>query len=306
MPPPSHFPEPLLQEKRHVNALGERQQGETPSPDKARIKPVFLREDKPRSAPGRVSLPAVQPASPSPSPPLRYSPTQPSTSPHSGFLPSFSDSKTWNSVPSIQKYASRLVRPAQYTPPPNSAFELSESGRRESVLFRNWRESGEGSEDEKDTGDEDGQSLLSKQRPQPGLSSGKTKKEYLSQGKETLDQGVQVIIPSNTMGADCSIKDKNQMSPRSREISLFGISPALASGKQVHLPSLSSSSETASSASSVARSIRSTDPRLDHRAEGPAWDPESGVEIFKRKSEDVLARFLKMDSWEEEEGQPPT
>jgi glycogenin len=189
MPPPSRLPEPSLQEKRYVNALGERQQGETSSPDKAKIKPVFPWEDKPRSTPGHVLLPAVQPASPSPSPPLRYSPTQPNTSP-SGFPPSFSDSKAWNSVPSIQKYASPLLRPSQYTPPPSSAFDLSESRRRESARFRNWLGSGEGGEDEEDTGDQGGQNQISKRRPLSGLSSGKSKKEYLSQGKETLDQGV--------------------------------------------------------------------------------------------------------------------
>ena len=30
-----------------------------------------------------------------------------------------------------------------------------------------------------------------------------------------------------------------------------------------------------------------------------AWDPARGVELFKRGSEQVLARFLKMDSWDE-------
>jgi len=30
------------------------------------------------------------------------------------------------------------------------------------------------------------------------------------------------------------------------------------------------------------------------------WDPARGVEIFKKGSEEVLSRFLKMGSWEEE------
>ena len=30
-----------------------------------------------------------------------------------------------------------------------------------------------------------------------------------------------------------------------------------------------------------------------------AWDPTRGVELFKRGSEEVLARFLQMDSWDE-------
>ena len=32
-----------------------------------------------------------------------------------------------------------------------------------------------------------------------------------------------------------------------------------------------------------------------------AWDPARGVEIFQKRSEEVLARFLKMGTWEEEE-----
>ncbi|KAF8481977.1 hypothetical protein DFH94DRAFT_734338 [Russula ochroleuca] len=298
MPPPSRIPEPLLQEKRYVNVLGESQQGETPSPDRGKIKPVLPPKDKPRLTPGRVFTstnsplpgqlipPAVQPAPPSPSPPLRYSHTLPYTSsPLSSFPLSFSDSNAWDSVPSIlQKDASRLVRPSQYSPPPGSAFDFGQSRRCESTLLRNASESGEiglDEEDTDDTGDEGGQSLLSKQRPRSGSFSGKNK-EYRSQ-------------------------DKDQMSPRLKAGSLSGVSPALVSSwGPPPLPSLSSSSETASSASSASRSIQSTDTRLVHRAGGSAWDPVSGVEIFERKSEDVLARFLKMGSWEEEKGQPST
>ena len=38
------------------------------------------------------------------------------------------------------------------------------------------------------------------------------------------------------------------------------------------------------------------------RKPGRVWDPARGVELFKRGSEEVLARFLKMGSWEEEGG----
>ncbi|KAG5654682.1 hypothetical protein H0H81_007438 [Sphagnurus paluster] len=37
-----------------------------------------------------------------------------------------------------------------------------------------------------------------------------------------------------------------------------------------------------------------------HRKGGRVWDPARGVELFKRGSEEVLARFLKMGSWEDE------
>jgi glycogenin glucosyltransferase len=405
VPPPSRIPERLLQEKHYVNVLGERgQQGETPSPDRAKIKPVFPWEDKPRLTPGRVFpstdspppgqflLPPVQTASPSPSPPQRFSPTQQyPSSPPSGFPPTFSYSNAWDSVPSIQKYASRLVRPSQHVPPLGPAFDFDESRRRESALFKNWHESGESSVDgdDEDTGDEGGLSPPSKPRPRSGSSSGKgKKKEYRSQGvqtipKETRDQSVQVTILTDPMDADRSIKDKDQMSPRSREGSLSGVSPALATKQQVLPPSRSSiprlpgpvtgftsnlpklsplgsptglrsprfaspggsstnlaestprpvlykptqrpstpqrggelhrlppssisrtfSSDTASSPSSAGPPISPTDTRPIHRAGGRVWDPARGVDIFKKGSEEVLSRFLKMGSWEEEKQSP--
>ena len=401
MPPPSRIPQRLLQEKHYVNVLGERQQGETPSPDRAKIKPVFPWEDKPRLTPGRVFpstdspppgqflLPPVQTASPSPSPPQRFSPTQQYTSsPPSGFPPTFSYSNAWDSVPSIQKYASRLVRPSPHVPPLGPAFDFGESRRRESALFKNWHESGESSVDgdDEDTSDEVGQSPPTKQRPRSGSSSGKAKrKEYRSQGvqtipKETRDQSVQVTILTDPVDADRSIKDKDQMSPLSRESS---VSPALATKQQDLPPSRSSiprlpgpmagfasdlpklsplgsptglrspryasprgsstnlaestprpvpykptqkpstpqrggelhrlppssmsrtfSSDTASSPSSAGPPISPTDTRPVHRAGGRVWDPARRVEIFKKGSEEVLSRFLKMGSWEEEKQSP--
>lgn len=402
IPPPSRIPQRLLQEKHYVNVLGERQQGETPSPDRAKIKPVFPWEDKPRLTPGRVFpstdspppgqflLPPVQTASPSPSPPQRLSPTQQYTSsPPSGFPPTFNYSNAWDSVPSIQKYASRLVRPSPHVPPLAPAFDFGESRRRESALFKNWHESGESSVDgdDEDTSDEGGQSPPTKPRPRSGSSSGKAKrKEYRSQGvqtipKETRDQSVQVTVLTNTVDADRSIKDKDQLSPpRSRESS---VSPALATKQQDLPPSRSSiprlpgpmsgfasdlpklsplgsptglrspryasprgsstnlaestprpvlykptqkpstpqrsgelhrllpssisrtfSSDTASSPSSAGPPISPTDIRPVHRPGGRVWDPARGVDIFKKGSEEVLSRFLKMGSWEEEKQSP--
>jgi glycogenin glucosyltransferase len=180
------------------------------------------------------------------------------------------------------------------------------------------------------------------------------------------------------MDADRSIKDKDQMSPRSREGSLSGVSPALATkqprssiprlpgpvtGFTSNLPKLSPlgsptglrsprfaspggsstnlaestprpvlykptqrpstpqrggelhrlppssisrtfSSDTASSPSSAGPPISPTDTRPIHRAGGRVWDPARGVEIFKKGSEEVLSRFLKMGSWEEEKQSP--
>ena len=63
------------------------------------------------------------------------------------------------------------------------------------------------------------------------------------------------------------------------------------------------------SVGSPASSINPLSPTNSHalspmRKPGRVWDPARGVELFKRGSEEVLARFLKMGSWEEESGSP--
>ena len=35
------------------------------------------------------------------------------------------------------------------------------------------------------------------------------------------------------------------------------------------------------------------------RPQGRSWDPARGVDVFKKSSEEVLARFLRLDSWDE-------
>ncbi|KAI0308166.1 hypothetical protein B0F90DRAFT_1833249 [Multifurca ochricompacta] len=266
IPPPSRIPERLLQENHYVNVLGEPKQGETPSPDRTKIRPVFPWEDKPRMTPNRVFpsdespppgqflLPAMETASLSSSPTLRFSPTQPYTSsPPSGFPPSFSYTNAWDSVPSIQKYASRLVRPPQNIPPLAPAFDFGESRRRDSALFRNYHESGESSVDgdDEDTGDEGDDGLPSKQRSRSGSSAtasqpyhgGKgKKKEYRSQGvqtipKETRNESVQVAILTDPADADHSIKDKGKRAPRSRQNSYSGVSPTLMAKERDVFPS---------------------------------------------------------------------
>ena len=67
------------------------------------------------------------------------------------------------------------------------------------------------------------------------------------------------------------------------------------------------SSEAASSPSSAGPPSSPTDTRPIHGVGGGVWDPARGIDIFKKKSEEVLSRFLKVGSWEEEQspGQSP-
>ncbi len=41
-------------------------------------------------------------------------------------------------------------------------------------------------------------------------------------------------------------------------------------------------------------------PSVIRKSSGRSWNPATGVDVFKRGSEEVLARFLRMGSWEEE------
>ncbi|KAG6862131.1 hypothetical protein C0995_004213 [Termitomyces sp. Mi166 len=125
--PHPEIPETLIQQGHYRNVTGENLEGATPSPDSTKVKPVFPWEEKPRHLPGRVF-----PVADSPKPSLFLSPESQSsrtsselpttpetktTTPHSilsplhGLPPSFMYQNAWDTVPSIQKYASRLARP---------------------------------------------------------------------------------------------------------------------------------------------------------------------------------------------------
>jgi hypothetical protein len=61
-----------------------------------------------------------------------------------------------------------------------------------------------------------------------------------------------------------------------------------------------------SSLGSPASSIGPVSPTEGHPTASPmrkatrVWDPARGVDLFKRGSEEVLAKFLKMGAWEDE------
>lgn len=68
------------------------------------------------------------------------------------------------------------------------------------------------------------------------------------------------------------------------------------------------SSETNTSLASPPSSTGPVSPQDGHpislpvKKTGRVWDPARGVELFKRGSEEVLARFLKMGSFDEDSG----
>lgn len=174
-PPPSVIPDTLIKQGHYRNVTGESHLGATPSPDRTKIKTVFPWEAKPRVMPGRVF-----PDSDAPPPSLFLSPggqsqtstATPSTpetkglsypirgmplSPLYGLPTTLNYANAWDTIPSIQNYASRLVKPP---PPPSAtlapAFEddAYRKGRRMSRDERAEMSSHDG-DDEDNADDED-------------------------------------------------------------------------------------------------------------------------------------------------------
>jgi glycogenin glucosyltransferase len=163
-PPPAEIPEVLLRQGHYRNVTGESNMS-SPSPDRAKVKSVFPWEEKPRHLPGRVF-----PVSDSPRPSLFLSPeSQPSSSeapvtperktiapvlsPLSGLPSTLTYANAWDNVPSIQKYASWLVRP----PAPRSlAPAFDEDGWRKR---KSWEDKAEVSSRDGDVEDEGEESI---------------------------------------------------------------------------------------------------------------------------------------------------
>ncbi|KAF9478030.1 hypothetical protein BDN70DRAFT_933730 [Pholiota conissans] len=243
----SVIPEPLLKQGHYRNVTGESAQGATPSPDRSKIKPVFPWEEKPRVMPGRVF-----PDSDAPPPSLFLSPssqsqtttTAPSTpetraksgpraaplSPLYGLPGTFSYTNAWDHVPSIQKYASRLVRPgpAPPLPPPPAALApaFEDEAYRKGRGKKSWDERVEMSsrdgddednaDDEDDDGpvapsatkwdDDDSDGESAKRRSRRGsvvtastLLKGTKKKEYKNRGVQTT------IVETRNMGVQADL-----------------------------------------------------------------------------------------------------
>jgi hypothetical protein len=131
-------------------------------------------------------------------------------------------------------------------------------------------------------------------------------------------KSVQVTL-TDPMDANRSIKDKDQMSPRSREGSLSGISPTLTTKQQDLPPSRpsESTSVTSSTGSLPERSPLGPDPLPSPRywspggssvifeptpsdtasspsgADPPISPTDTPVDIVRQETEDALVRFLE-------------
>ncbi|KAF9015621.1 hypothetical protein BDQ17DRAFT_1395866 [Cyathus striatus] len=169
-PPPSEIPDLLLREGHYRNVTGQDGAQSAPVPDPSKVKSIFPWEDKLRQLPGRVfpttdapklSQFASPPVKPSPVVESPSSPPKPTSpirllSPLGLSTPLRSTySNAWDSVPSIQKYASKLVRPPPAPTPMFPAFDEEWRKNRRKSWDERVEVSSRDGDDEDNADDED-------------------------------------------------------------------------------------------------------------------------------------------------------
>jgi glycogenin glucosyltransferase len=208
-PTPSEIPETLVRQGHYRGVTGEQEPGASPSPDRTKVKRVFPWEDKPRHLPGRLfpssesPLPGAFLVPGSPGSPERHPSHAPSIpSPLVGLPSTLNYTNVWDAVPSIQRYASRLVRPSPSPQLLAPAFEVGR--RRRGDTFRSWSERAEVSSrdgDDEDNADESEEADVAESPRWTGDSGSETgssrrrssslrtlvrpRKEYVSVGVQT-------------------------------------------------------------------------------------------------------------------------
>lgn len=268
-PPPSQIPETLLLQGHYRNVTGESDHGSStgPNPDISKVKHVFPWEDKPRAKPARVF-----PTSDGPSPTWHSPVTQHVVElaetpepileqvvsplvkplPPKGLPANLAYANAWDTVPSIQRYASRLVRQPP-PPPPPAPFDSEDYRRGRKTWDDRTEASSRDGDDEDNTDSDDDEPVVSRladsddetslsgstnrTRSRRGSSVSASygvkakKKEYRVRGVQTIspemrEQAVQVSIlvdlskVTNTPRPSQDQKNGNQETIRPRRASL--------------------------------------------------------------------------------------
>ena len=216
-PPPSQIPQQLIQEGHYTNVMGplssSASQESHTQPDISKVLNVFPWEEKPRHIPGRVfpdsdsaPLPGIQyieemlpepksePSLPAP-PPLEPKAVERVSSPNSlrestmGYPGARGFSNAWDSVPSIQRYAARLVKP-----PPGPAPPVSVSPRGPRRRSDSYRSRGEQSDANSMDGDVEDE-VDDDEAEAAGMFSGSEKSD---DGRRKREKGVVKSPPSGS------------------------------------------------------------------------------------------------------------
>ncbi|KAF8585833.1 glycosyltransferase family 8 protein [Ramaria rubella] len=342
-----------------------------PRPDRSKVAVVFPWEENPRHAPERFfprtdSPPPGQPFIKPESPALRLE-IQPRVSPSAtappplpqGFPRTTTYANAWDAIPSIQRYAARLVRP---TPAPAPAPEWTGRTRKGSAAtaggneYRSWQDRAEVSSrdaDDEDEGDDEDE----RSPPSIGAESDKSEGEarlpgpsYMGRGVQTMakdvkHQGVQVRSEegissprafSGSRSTQIAMREtssdeewphppamrhtssdataRNPAAPDVQPFRTSSVVPKLlpatvksagpAPTADQFTPPLSSFGPVSPpEGAPLLQALQSTTAQLPRRV-GRTFDPAREVDVFKRGSEEVLARFLKMGSWEDDMPSP--
>ncbi|CAL1694983.1 unnamed protein product [Somion occarium] len=261
--PPSVIPEQLVREGQYANVLGsptspERPGGLTqvPTPDRNKVKTIFPWEEKPRHFPRRVFPAAEAPPrtakfieeeKPKPSPP-KSATERPhlsihTPSPATGLPPSLTFANAWDTVPSIQRYASKLVRPhifqmQQFQPPqpPENGWRKLDKERQRTFQERQDASSMDG--DDEDEGEDEGDSELSddeKQKHRSRVSSpsfvpaqSKSNKQYKMQGVQTITPKMKSKAVQVTILRDDGTRARTESLSSTKTTRSIGTAPAAA------------------------------------------------------------------------------
>nr|AAS46741.1 putative glycogenin protein [Pleurotus djamor] len=307
-PPASDIPNSLLEQGHYRQVTGESETGSAPQPDATKVKHIFPWENKPRYMPGRAFPEGEKPSPTQFVQPLKPEPLSPKPDtavPSTASLPLFAQppvpsavyglptnlafANAWDTVPSIQRYATKLVRPA---PAPHSmpAPEYpSSSSRRRRDSARSWdervAEQGSQDGDDEDEGDEvdNTEPIAGKWRDDsdPEHSSrssssrirsrsGSISASYIIKGKrkEYRVRGVQTVPPeTRNQAVQVSIAtDPPKIltpTPKERKVSRQGSGSGL--GKRHWNPATSNVLPPLS----VHDAVTGTDPPVDQLAESP-------------------------------------
>ncbi|KAI0347772.1 hypothetical protein BDW22DRAFT_1349839 [Trametopsis cervina] len=243
LPPQPVIPEQLIREGQYSNVLGHIEQSDhaqgalsPPTPDKNKVRAVFPWEEKPRHVPRRVFprtdspppstnyIESERTSSPVSTPPivapLPVAPQAPS-SPIQGIQWGVGFSNAWDSVPSIQKYASKLAGSPktfphlfmqQPPPPPDDNWRRQWREQKE----KEWQDRQDASsmdgddEDESESDDEDRQSEAIAKGRGGGTASKRrgslSKKQYKTRGVQASPETDAKEVQVEIIKADGSIR----------------------------------------------------------------------------------------------------
>lgn len=259
---------------------------------------------------------------------------QPMPSPLAGF-PSLTSGNMWDGVPGIHKFASKLARPPGHTPlatafenPKKPWEEKSEASSHDGDdEMDSDEDEGKRTVTETDTKEMCTQSVQVSSEEDVAVKRSLKARTHSGSMKKHWHPSSSLRVLPPVMNVAAGAETSGLVSPAVSQVSTprSSVSPVMMSSRETLLPSqipgqsggttpraarsmtpspLSSPSQLFSSQSPTSSSLSPASPAEGKSPGTPSrasrvWDPARGVELFKRGSEDVLARFLKLSSREE-------